>query len=148
MAEFPNLPDDIYQYQNQFNYSVWTPDTVVTCCNVPWDSSYRDIVRFDSDQAREEYFSSLAGYSFRVNGMVYLRYNDPIRVNIPFHEVNSCNYIIVKINCSLYRMQRNQILFIILLKMCNTSRPILRSLMFNLIYGRHTIIVFRSIIVM
>lgn len=96
MAEFPNLPDDIYQYQNQFNYSVWTPDTVVTCCNVPWDGSYRDIVRFDSDQAREEYFSSLAGYSFRVNGMVYLRYNDPIRVNIPFHEVNSCNYIIVK----------------------------------------------------
>lgn len=96
--EFPGLPDNIYEYENQFNYAVWSAGTVIQCCNVPWDSSYRDIVRFDSDTVRDEYFSSLTNEArtIEISGMVYLRYNEPIRVNIPFERINNCNYIIVR----------------------------------------------------
>lgn len=96
--EFPGLPDNVYEYQNQFDYSVWTPNTEITCATVPWDSSYRDIVRFDSKELRDQYFSEVGqyGYSFNLAGMVYLRYGEPVRVNAPFSMINQCNYLIVR----------------------------------------------------
>ena len=96
--EFPGLPEDIYRYENQFDYSVWTPNTTVTCCNVPWDASYRDVVRFSDEKERAAYFDARAqeGYTFSLNGMVYLRYGEPIRVNAPFTQVNQCNYLVVR----------------------------------------------------
>lgn len=96
--DFPGLPDNIYEYQNQFDYSVWTPNTEITCATVPWDSSYRDIVRFDSKELRDQYFSEVRqyGYSFNLTGMVYLRYGEPVRVNAPFSMINQCNYLIVR----------------------------------------------------
>ena len=95
---FPDVPSDMYQYENMFDYSVWTPNTIIRATNVPWDSSYRDIVRFDSETARDSYFESLADhtFSFDIKGMVYLRYGEPIRVNCPFSMINQCNYLVVK----------------------------------------------------
>ena len=96
--DFPGLPENIYEYENRFNYSVWTPNTSILMCNVPWDSSYRDVVRFDSDKERDAYFSSRSvdGYAFTLNGLVYLRYGEPVRVNAPFDMVTRCNYMVVK----------------------------------------------------
>lgn len=96
--DFPGLPDNTYDYQNEFDYSVWTPNTEIICATVPWDSTYRDIVRFASKQEREAYFASLFDYSycFTLKGAVYLRYGEPIRVNAPFSMINQCNYLIVK----------------------------------------------------
>lgn len=95
--EFPGLPDNIYQYENTFNYSVWTPNTSILMCNVPWDSSYRDVVRFDTDKERDAWFASRSsdGYAFTLSGLVYLRYGEPIRVNAPFDMVTRCNYMVV-----------------------------------------------------
>lgn len=96
--DFPGLPENIYDYENRFNYSVWTPSTTVLMCNVPWDSSYRDVVRFDSDKERDAYFASRSsdGYAFTLSGLVYLRYGEPIRVSAPFDMVARCNYMVVK----------------------------------------------------
>lgn len=95
--DFPGLPDNIYQYENAFNYSVWTPNSTILMCNVPWDSSYRDVVRFDADKERDAWFASRSadGYAFTLNGLVYLRYGEPIRVNAPFDMVTRCNYMVV-----------------------------------------------------
>lgn len=95
--DFPGLPENIYEYENRFNYSVWTPNTSVVVCNVPWDSSYRDVVRFESIEERDAWFASRStdGYAFTLNGLVYLRYGEPIRVNAPFDMVSHCNYIVV-----------------------------------------------------
>jgi len=96
MADFPNVPDNPYQYENTFDYSVWTPNTEIQCCNVKWDASYRDVVWFDSVQDRDSYFESLSSYSFIINNMIYLRYGEPIRVNAPFSVVNKFNYLVVR----------------------------------------------------
>lgn len=96
MADFPSVPDNPYQYENTFDYSVWTPNTEIQCCNVKWDASYRDVVWFDSIQDRDSYFESLSGYSFIINNMIYLRYGEPVRVNAPFSVVNKFNYLVVR----------------------------------------------------
>lgn len=100
--DMPGVPNDIYKWENMFDYSVWTPDTIVRCCSVPWDASYRDIVRFSSDDERDKYFEELANnsYSFTIGGenrsnFVYLRYGQPIHVPTPFSMINQTNYLIV-----------------------------------------------------
>lgn len=82
----------------QFDYSVWTPNTKVLLCQVPWDNSYRDVVMFSTIQERDEYFSSLSknNKAISIDNMVYLRYGEPIRISVPFSAVNRCNYIIAK----------------------------------------------------
>lgn len=96
--EFPGLPDDAYRYTNQFSYSVWTPGTVVSFANVPWDSSYRDVYGFKSDDERDEYFDTITwdDYSVRVTGCVYLRLGEPIRLAIAFPHALRFNYMVVE----------------------------------------------------
>ena len=64
--------------------------------NVPWDSSYRDVVRFDTEQERTAWFSARQSTAIELNGYTYLRYGEPVRVSVPFDEVTRYNYLIVK----------------------------------------------------
>ena len=95
---FPEVPKQPYLYQNTFNYSVWTPNTEVNLCNVPWDASYRDVVRFNDDGERDRWFMKATQdeYSITLTGLVYLKYGEPIRINAPFDMVTNCNYIVVR----------------------------------------------------
>lgn len=66
-----------------FNYSVWTPNTVAQFCNVPWDMSYRDVVLFDSSAALDEWINTRSnGQSDRAHD-VRKAWRAPIRVDIP-----------------------------------------------------------------
>lgn len=94
----PQLPDNFYEYVNDFDYSVWTPGTKVTVCNVPWDAEYRDVVNFKSEEDRDMYFTNQVqqGFSFELTGVVYLKYGEPIRLPQRFQDLNQYNYIIVQ----------------------------------------------------
>ncbi len=85
-------------YTPEFDYSVWTPNTSITLTNVPWDSSYRDVVRFDSTQARDTWFQNRVGRvdSARLTGFVYLKYGEPVMVPLPFSQCNQMNYLIAE----------------------------------------------------
>lgn len=93
MATESNTPT-----QPTFDYSVWTPNTTVTMCNVPWDNSYRNVVSFEDAMARDSYFESLTTLqpTVEMEGFVYLRYGEPVLVNVPFSACNHCNYIVVR----------------------------------------------------
>ena len=93
--EFPGLNQDIYAYTNQFNYCLWTPNTHIKLCNVPWDGEYRDVVRFKDIEARDAYFASLDSYEITLNGYVYLRKGEPVRIQLPFGEALNYNYLCV-----------------------------------------------------
>lgn len=94
---YPGLPKNPPSYENEFDYSVWTPSTIINMVNVPWDNSYRDVVRFDDDGARNAYFNSLslASDAITIDRMVYLRYGEPVRVNCTFSAANRNNYLVV-----------------------------------------------------
>lgn len=82
----------------EFDYSVWTPDTLLTFCTVPWDSTYRDLVRFDTEAVRADWFEAreAQGQAVDLTGLVYLRYGEPVRLPLPFSQCCQFNYLVAR----------------------------------------------------
>lgn len=75
------------------NYAVWTPDTEITLTNVPWDNNYRDIVKFPSMAARNQYIDSLDTVSTDIVSLSYARADAPIKLRIGMTEAYAYNYV-------------------------------------------------------
>lgn len=75
-----------------FDYAVWTPNTHVSLSNVRWDSTYRDIVWFNSNAERLAYLNR-KNFSLYIENLTYCAQGTPIRVDIPFSVVNQFNYL-------------------------------------------------------
>lgn len=59
-TRFPNLDTvNVYRFKNNFDYTRWTEGTKITLANVLWNSDYKDVVKFDSDEERDSYFDNL-----------------------------------------------------------------------------------------
>lgn len=76
-----------------FNYSVWTQGTAITLANVPWNSDYRDVVRFDNQAGLNAYINNNAGPVIDITKVSYAKFGRPIRLDTPFHTVQNYNYI-------------------------------------------------------
>jgi hypothetical protein len=90
------LPESPNAFGDTFDYATWTAGTNVKLCNVPWNSDYRDIVRFPSAGALDQYIDGVDGATVVVNNLTYAAMGRPIRLNIPFNRANRFNYIRVK----------------------------------------------------
>lgn len=77
-----------------FDYSVWGPNSQIILANVAWDASYRDVVWYDSPMSL---WTELAGKGPKVHmgGLTYCAPGVPVRINLPFGQVNNYNYIAV-----------------------------------------------------
>lgn len=85
--------DDVNSYvESNFSWAEWTPNTTLKLCRVPWDASYRDVVRFVSRETQEEWFEKLDGVECRPATMHI--FNTPARVELPFNEASNWNYLI------------------------------------------------------
>lgn len=74
----------------------WPAGSVAKLCRVNWDSSYRDVVIFDSEQERNDYFDKLPDYfSYTVENMSYLKPRQAIKVPIPYSTAYKYNYLVV-----------------------------------------------------
>jgi hypothetical protein len=91
--DIPTRPPQGQDFGQAFNYNAWVPNTQVELCEVPWNSDYRDIVKFPTRAALDAYLDSSAAAPFSIQRMTYARTNDPIRVNVPFNKVYGYNYI-------------------------------------------------------
>lgn len=90
-------PMDIGEYKNTHDYTMWQPKSRVMLCNVPWDSTYRDIVRFNDESARKEYFESLENKSESIvlTRQTMVRFGEPIKLAMPFDMACRYNYVCV-----------------------------------------------------
>lgn len=79
-----------------FTPAAWPTESRVTLCRVAWDSSYRDVVRFDSVAERDAYFASIAADSITLEKMTYLKPNEPIFIDVPFSRAYTYNYVVVE----------------------------------------------------
>src|SRR5699024_9092299 len=86
----PESPGD---FGLEFNYSVWTPGTSVTLCNVPWYSDYRDVVFFDSQGDLDSYLTRNSGPTISLQNMMHARPGHPVRINVPFNNAYQYNYL-------------------------------------------------------
>ena len=75
---------------------VWPVGTEITLCNVPWDGDYCNVVAFDDQAALDGYFDGLGGSKTTLDRMVYAVPGMPVRVDIPYHEAYTFNYMIVR----------------------------------------------------
>lgn len=73
----------------------WAIQSRVTLCRVAWDDSYKDVVSFESPEKRNEYFDSLKSESLVLDNYTYLKPNEPINIDVPFHKAYTYNYLIV-----------------------------------------------------
>ena len=73
----------------------WAIQSHVTLCRVAWDDSYKDVVSFESPEKRNEYFDSLKSESIVLENYTYLKPNEPINIDVPFHKAYTYNYLIV-----------------------------------------------------
>ena len=54
-SQFPDRPTvNVYQFQNNFDYSRWNEKTKIKLCNVIWNSDYADVVKWDTNEERDE----------------------------------------------------------------------------------------------
>ena len=74
----------------------WPAGSVAKLCHVNWDSSYRDVVIFDSEKERNDYFDQLSDYfSYTIESMSYLKPRQAIKVPIPYSTAYKYNYLVV-----------------------------------------------------
>lgn len=87
-----------YDFGQDFNYSVWTQGTIVTLTNVPWNNDYRDICQFPSatGQTLDQYIDSNEATNDVINNISYIKFNVPIRINVPFNKAFKYNYLRVQ----------------------------------------------------
>lgn len=102
--QFPHLDDtgfpyanniDAYKYHNTFDYHRWDPDTIIKVCNVPWDVSGQNVVKFEDDEARDKYFKSIPGDEQHLFEIYRMNPDGDIKLNIPYDVMQRYNYITV-----------------------------------------------------
>lgn len=93
MARYKNDPaNEGYNAGDLFNYEVWTADTELTLCNVPWDAAYKDVVHFESTNALNAYIDA-TGDRTNISNAVYARINEPISIDMPLGRAQQYNYV-------------------------------------------------------
>ena len=92
MNQISTLPSEMNAGLD-FNYAVWTAGTSITLCNVPWNSDYRDITKFDNVAALDNYLLNNSGPVTTIPGLSYARVGQPIRVSLPQNAVYKYNYL-------------------------------------------------------
>lgn len=107
--DFPHLPDTKYPYldnvsnpgyENRFDYLRWVPNTKVKLCSVRWNSDYSDVVKFDTDQLRDEWFDQLPTDPYCevvLNTNKQLGSDNTVKVPIPYDRASQFNYCVVDI---------------------------------------------------
>ena len=74
----------------------WPAGSTVKLCRVNWDSSYRDIMIFDSEIERNSWFDTRGKYfSYTIENMSYLKPRQSIKVPIPYSTAYQYNYVMV-----------------------------------------------------
>ena len=76
-----------------FNYALWGAHTRISLHSVPWNSDYRDVVRFDSPADLDDWLMNDSGPQIVIQNATYAKFGQPISLNIPFNVAQRYNYI-------------------------------------------------------
>ena len=95
-SEYPDIANiDVYRHKVVFDYSRWIAGTRYKLCNVNFCADYDDVVKFDTDELRDGYFDSIAGFEDVLVSEMRMQ-DDSIRVPLPFDVCKLYNYIVAE----------------------------------------------------
>lgn len=96
MGDFPNLDNvNVYKYDNTLDYSRFKPTARLKMCNVPWCGDYDNVVKFDDDAARDEWFDALEGETVNLDTMFNVKPDGASKVPVPVTSAQGYNYLVV-----------------------------------------------------
>ena len=93
MTLTPPDKDSLGDWNRNVFAEQWAPNTRLDFANVRWDSEYRDIVKFETPQALDQYIDSVTINHMALDNMTHVRPYQPVRVNIPFNVATGANYV-------------------------------------------------------
>lgn len=96
--DFPYLSNvDVFRFQNEFDYSRWNENSRIRLVNVIWNSDYNDVVKFDTNEDRDEYFDSLSDYQeITLTSKNTRMFPDgSVKLPIPYDVLARYNYLFV-----------------------------------------------------
>jgi len=87
-----------YDFGQEFNYAVWAQNTEITLTNVPWNNDYRDVCSFPDDSGRtlDQYIDANESANIVIDQVSYLKFGQPVKINIPFNRAFKFNYLRVQ----------------------------------------------------
>lgn len=96
-TDFPNIDNvNVYAYKNEFDYSRWAVGTSIKLCNVLWNSDYNDVVKFDTNLARDKWFDDLNDYySITLKSAINYVPESALKIPIPYDVAARFNYMVV-----------------------------------------------------
>ena len=96
-TRFPNIEQvNVYEFQNNFDYTRWSEKTIVRLCNVLWNSDYLNVVKFPSDSARDTWFDSLDGlYEMTLQTSARVVPEGFVKLPIPYDVMARYNYLYI-----------------------------------------------------
>lgn len=133
------------EHERLFSWQTWTPNTSFLLCNVPWDMSYRDIVRFEDEEAQTKFFEGIEHTSDvkKVEGASMARFGVPVRLRIPFNTASKYNYMVAYNNYPGIEVPRHWYYFIQTVRYINAFTTeftimldVWQSFQFNVEFGR------------
>ncbi len=94
-TRFPNLNTvNVYDFRNEFDYTRWSEKTKIKLCNVIWNSDYADVVKFDTNEERDEWFDSLTNiYTLDLETSARVVPEGFVKLPIPYDVMARYNYL-------------------------------------------------------
>lgn len=102
--EFPHMNDtkfpdidtvNVYKYQNNFDYGRWTGKVSIKLVNVLWNSDYADVVSFDDDKKRDEWFDAQKGLIKTLESGFNITPDNYVKIPVPYNDAYRFNYLVV-----------------------------------------------------
>ncbi len=95
MSDIYDPPLD-YDFGLDFDYSVWTEDSEITLCVVPWDAEYRDVWLPDSKAQLDAYIDNQSPLKLLLSDMSYIKPGQPISIDTRHNVANQFNFVRVR----------------------------------------------------
>lgn len=94
-TRFPNLQTvNVYEFKNEFDYTRWSEKTKIKLCNVMWHSDYSDVVKFDTNAERDNWFDSLTDiYTVELETAARVVPEGYVKLPIPYDVMARFNYM-------------------------------------------------------
>lgn len=106
MADFPHLTDDAYPHLGNvnpyrrkvdFDYGRYDYTATLKLCNVTWPITYKHVINWKSEQARDDYFSNVPGETVELaNGFTRVQL-DSVMVPVPYDVALTYGYVYMRV---------------------------------------------------
>lgn len=106
MPEFPHLKDDAfphlgnvnpYRRKVDFDYGKYDYTATLKLCNVTWPITYKHVVNWKSEEARDKYFSNVPGETVELaNGFTRVQL-DSVMVPVPYDVALTYGYVYMRV---------------------------------------------------